>query len=703
MELERRAPGPAGTGPTQQSNQGGGESNADRKTGTRLAGQMRVWALTALLAGGAGALIALVLRHIPALDGVPVHVPWWMLALLFALAEIFVIHLQFRRDAHSFSLNEIPLVLGLFFASPLVLVVAQLLGAGVALALHRRQPPIKLAFNLAHFALGTSVAAIVFHAILGDRDPIGYFGWLGTLTGTLIAAVGSAVAITGAMALTRAERPTGMGRTLRLLFVITTTNTSVALAAVTVAWLQPPAVLLLAVPIGLMFVAYRAYTSQREKHQSLEFLYESTRMLNRSLQVEAATGALLDQARRMFRAEIASITLFPLAEGEPALRSTLGPGETAHYLVPVQLDPTEGVWARVASEREAVLFSRPIRNERIRRHFELLSIRDAMVAPLFGEDRVVGTMLIGNRMGDVGTFDSEDLKLFETLSNHASVSLENARLVSRLEESLAHLTEMNRIKDDFVASVSHELRTPLTSILGYAKTLLRPNVRFSEEEKHQFLETIERQGERLRLLIDDLLEVSRLESQEVRPVISTISLPHLARQIVDEGRQLTDHMLELDFEEGMPLVQTDEGKVYEIISNLLDNAIKYSLRETRITVRGRRQSDGILVSVMDEGRGIPEDLHERIFERFYQVDQSSTRSVGGTGLGLYICRKMADIIGGRLWLERSDARGSTFCLWIPSTPPLARSPYAFGETPRAVESNDSGAGSGTLRGTVPEA
>ncbi len=101
-----------------------------------------------------------------------------------------------------------------------------------------------------------------------------------------------------------------------------------------------------------------------------------------------------------------------------------------------------------------------------------------MVAPLFGEDEVVGTMLVGNRFGEVSTFDAEDLKLFETLANHASVSLENARLVGRLEESLAHLTEMNRVKDDFVASVSHELRTPLTSILGYAKTLLRPNVTF---------------------------------------------------------------------------------------------------------------------------------------------------------------------------------------------------------------------------------
>ena len=638
----------------------------------RTPGTGRIWLLNAALAAAACLLVALVLKDMEGLGSTDIHVPWWALALLFGLAEVFVIHLQFRNDAHSFSLSEIPLVLGLFFSSPWELIAGQALGAGIALLLHRKQPPLKFAFNMSHFAVGTALAAVVFHAIVGDVYPIGPRGWIATLAGTLIASFGSALAIVGAIALSDGSRPDDFGRSLRMLVVVTTTNTSIALAAVTVLWLEPVAVWLLIIPIALMFLAYRAYTSQRKKHESLEFLYESTRMLNRSLQVEAASSALLGQARRMFRAEVASITLFPAADGEPSLRSTLGPGAVEESLVPLQLDPTEGVWARVASEREAVLFARPIRNERIRTHFESRDIRDAMVAPLFGEDEVVGTMLVGNHIGDVGTFDAEDLKLFETLANHASVSLENARLVGRLEESLAHLTEMNRLKDDFVASVSHELRTPLTSILGFSKTLLRPNVTFAAEEERQFLETIERQAERLRLLIEDLLEVARLESQEVGPVVTTVSLPHLARQIVEEGRQRSDHLLDLDFEEGMPLVKTDESKVYEILSNLLDNALKYSPEESRITVRGQRQSDGVLVSVLDEGRGIPKELHGKVFERFYQADQSSTRAVGGTGLGLYICRKMADVIGGRLWLERSDRRGSIFCLWIPSSPPLGR-------------------------------
>ncbi|MGH2776381.1 MAG: ATP-binding protein [Actinomycetota bacterium] len=665
-----------------------------------FSGITRVWLLTATMAVAAVVLFVFFIRGTPALEGAGVHVSWWMLAVLFCLVEVFVIHLQFRRDAHSFSLSEIPLVLGFFFSAPWELVVAQLVGASIALALHRRQGPLKFSFNVAHFALGTSVAALCFQAVIADGDPIGPLGWAAAFAGALVASIGSGLAIAAAMWLSDGRRPSGFARTVRFLFIVTAANTSIALAAVTVLWLEPAAAWSLIVPMGLLFLAYRAYTSQSEKHQSLEFLYESTRALNRSLQVEAASSTLLEQARRMFRAEIATITLFPSAEGEPALRSTLGPGDIEDSLVPVHLDPTQGVWARVASEREAVLFARPIRNERIRHHFESMNVRDAMVAPLFGEDEVVGTMLVGNRFGEVSTFDSEDLKLFETLANHASVSLENARLVGRLKESLAHLTEMNRVKDDFVASVSHELRTPLTSILGYAKTLLRPNVTFSLDEERQFLKTIERQGERLRLLIEDLLEVSRLESTEVRPVISTVSLPHLARQIVDEGRQRSDHLIDLDFEEGMPLIKTDEGKVYEIVSNLLDNALKYSPPESRVTVLGVRHSDGVLVTVTDEGRGIPDDLHDKVFERFYQVDQSSTRAVGGTGLGLYICRKMTEVIGGRLWVERSDHMGSVFCLWIPSTPPIGRRGSSFAAR-EPVEQRDPRSG-GALRNATSQ-
>jgi signal transduction histidine kinase len=637
----------------------------------RLGGTGRVWLLVALLAGAAAAVYFTRVRYLDPLPLPDAHrepffpLEWWVLAAMFFVAEVFVIHIQFRRDAHSFSLNELPIVLGLFFAIPSDVVIGQLVGAALALIVHRRQSPLKVSFNLAHFTLGAGLAVIIFHQLA--QDPMSWQTWLAAFLATFVASQVSALSIAAAISV--AERaPVGHILQATMLVVITTlTNTSLALAVATVIWLRPLAGVLLLVPIVVLFIAYRTYSLQREKHESLEFLYESTRILNRTLQVAPATKSLLIQVRKMFRAEMATLTLFSANPDEPAVRTTLGPGDHYIYMAPVHLDPTEGVWARVASEREALLLARPILNERIRRYFEVRRIRDAMVAPLYGETGVVGIMMVANRLGNVSTFDDEDLKLFETLANHASVSLENARLVSRLKESLAHLREMDRLKDDFVANVSHELRTPLTSIVGYVKTLLRPNLDIDANERRTFLQTVERQSDRLSRLIEDLLVVSRLETNEVRPATSTISLPTLARQVLEENATRSDHLLSLDFEEHLPLVQSDEGKVHQILSNLMDNAIKYSPEQSQVTLKGERQGAGILLTVTDEGPGIPAELHDRIFERFYRVEQSTTRIVGGTGLGLYICKRLADVVGARLWLDRSSPDGSVFCLWLPVT------------------------------------
>ncbi|MFL5767896.1 MAG: sensor histidine kinase [Actinomycetota bacterium] len=262
----------------------------------------------------------------------------------------------------------------------------------------------------------------------------------------------------------------------------------------------------------------------------------------------------------------------------------------------------------------------------------------------------------------------------------ATVSLRNTGLVAQLEESLEDLKQANRLKDDFVAVVSHELRTPLTSIQGYVKTLLQLAGDLDLDQQRSFLEAADRQSERLRRLIEQLLVVSRLETHVEPLTVTTFSLRAVARQIVDELRLTANgQVFDLRFEEITPPIETDEAKVRQILSNLVENAIKYSPPDSRITIRETLTVDGRVLSVEDEGGGIPDDSRDRVFERFYQVDQSSTRRVGGTGLGLYICSKMADSLGARLWLDRSDAHGSVFCLALPSAPPDEEAGDASGE------------------------
>ena len=633
-----------------------------------LRGSTKIALLAAGLAAVAASLFAFVVTDLPGPTG-EIRSPLWVLVVMFALAEILVVHVEFRGNAYSFSLSELPFVIGLFTAAPVDLVAGHFIGSALALIVHRRQSPLKLGFNLSHFALESCLALIVFSAF-GSRVPSDPAAWLATLFATLTFAVVADLAVETAVSLAEGKMDTG-GMLQRMAFgkVVSATNASIGLIGALILWIQPSAAWVLAVPTAILFFSYRFYTSQREQHTRMEFLYESTHLLNRSLKLEAALPALLSQAQTMFKAELAEILLFA-QKGEPTLRTVVGPGDRKEILTAVNLDPTEGVWARVAAEGQPLLFARPIQPEQLRSHFADQGIRDAMVAPLRGTSGVVGTIMVGNRLGDVSTFDVNDLQMFEALANHASVSLENAKLVQRLQESLIHMTEMNRMKDDFVATVSHELRTPLTSIQGSVKTLLQPGLEFDAQDQQTLLEVVDRQGERLRQLIEDLLVAARIEAQPIRAVIAPVSLSGVAKQVIEGlGSRAASHRIVFDLAGDPGKVVTDERRVYQILSNLVDNALKYAPADTTITLRVRGAEGGVEVVVEDEGPGIPREQQDRIFDRFYQVDQTSTRAVGGTGLGLYICRRLTEVIGARIALERSDEHGSAFTLLIPVTPP----------------------------------
>lgn len=627
--------------------------------------------LNVVLASLAAVIFFTAVRYLDPLN-TEVRFPLLGVAALFLFGEIMVVHLQFRRDAYTFSLAEMALVLSLYFAEPTHVVIGQVIGSGIALLVIRRQSLLKSAFNVAHYALEAGLAATIFHTLVPDTTTAGPATWGAVLFCTMMVVTLGTISVGTAISLSGANlRIRSMLEGLGYGYAIMLTNTCLALLGVRIITLDPGSAWLLAVPTLLLFISYRAYIAQREKRESVELLYESSRSVQRQRSAEQAIVKLLTQAREMFRAETAQMIIFSEDEDGIGFRSQMGPDDTAFVMKQEPLDPKQGVWARVASEGHALLINAPIDNDRLRVYFAGRNVyKDAMVAPLFGQDGVIGTMLVGDRLGEVSSFDSEDLKLFETLANHASVSLENARLVDQLRESLAHLTEMNRLKDDFVAAVSHELRTPLTSIQGYIKTLMRPEMRnFPLEEQKSFLEAADRQSERLRSLIEDLLVVARLDAQQVTPTITPMRVVSLTERVFLElrDRQLT-HTLTTDLPQDLPVISSDEGKIQQILTNLVDNACKYSPEGTTVTVSAHPEGDGLTISVADQGHGIPPSEHERIFDRFYQVDQSSTRAAGGTGLGLYLCRRLAEAVGGRIWLESSSDAGSVFSVWVPVHP-----------------------------------
>jgi hypothetical protein len=233
--------------------------------------------------------------------------------------------------------------------------------------------------------------------------------------------------------------------------------------------------------------------------------------------------------------------------------------------------------------------------------------------------------------------------------------------------ALSRLREFDRLKDEFIAIVSHELRTPLTSVYGAAMTL--EGHQLDEERQRALLEIISTEAARLSRLLDDILWVSRLDSGRARPFITRVAPLPLTADVVDATRTHLPNGLSLELlhDAQPPEVAADPDKLRQVLVNLIENAVKYT-SEGRIEVRLDRIDGRVRFSVRDEGPGIPPSQQERIFEKFYRLDPNMTQGVGGTGLGLYICRELIDAMEGEIWVESVPGEGSTFSFELPVAP-----------------------------------
>jgi signal transduction histidine kinase len=234
-----------------------------------------------------------------------------------------------------------------------------------------------------------------------------------------------------------------------------------------------------------------------------------------------------------------------------------------------------------------------------------------------------------------------------------------------LHRALERLREFDRLKDEFIAVISHELRTPLTSVYGAALTLQKHEVR--DETREALLTIVSDEAARLARLLDDVLSASRLDAKTERFDITPTDAAKVAQAAVDAvGPRLPEGLdLALVVEPGLPLVAADEDKLRQILVNLRENAIKYSPDGGRIEIGLSRHDSVVRFRVRDEGLGIAEDELAQIFDRFHRVDPNMTRGVGGTGLGLYICRELVEAMHGRMWVTSTEGEGSTFAFELP--------------------------------------
>jgi diguanylate cyclase (GGDEF)-like protein len=404
-----------------------------------LTAALRVRAFTLLIAVASAALYVVIIRGLPTLPA-PFAIPWPLAAIAFYLGETRVVEVHFLRERHSFSLSELPGIFGLFFLSPTDYLLALIIGTGVAVLSDRNQSVIKSAFNIAQFALAACVALTIFHAVASAVAPPGPGEWLAAfLAGGATSAIEAILVATVISLSGGAPQFRKLPQMLSFSEMVAMANSSLAILAVMAVWVDPRSIVLLAVPTAIVFVAYRAYMGEREKHERLELLYESSRLLHYAPELDSAIGALLEHARRMFRSERAELLLFPDPAVDAALRTSSGGLNGPETMVPVIIAVDDPLRARTALEARA-FSALPgqawTNNSR--------SVREAMIGPLVGEKGVLGALTIINRLGEGTHFEPDDLRLLETVANQAAVALENGQLeqslheLSLLKEQLRH-------------------------------------------------------------------------------------------------------------------------------------------------------------------------------------------------------------------------------------------------------------------------
>ncbi len=290
-------------------------------------------------------------------------------------------------------------------------------------------------------------------------------------------------------------------------------------------------------------------------------------------------------------------------------------------------------------------------------------LEQILALPLSNGGGLVGVIYV-LRHRSAPRFEARDLELLDLFARQAATTIEQARLAA---EAVAERNRLESMQSSFVSIVSHELQTPVAIIKAYAGTLARPDAPWNRDTVTRVAHTIEEECDRLHRLITDLLDLSRIQAGRVGMSMGPVDLADLAETVAERNRARSPkHGMATDFPPDFPIIRGDREKLRQALGNLIDNAIKYSPDGGQIVLGGRAALDHVVLTVSDEGIGIPPEEHQHVFERFHRVDTRLSRTTQGVGLGLYICKVIVEAHGGRIWVESDGAgRGSTFLIRLP--------------------------------------
>jgi len=418
--------------------------------------------------------------------------------------------------------------------------------------------------------------------------------------------------------------------------------------------------------VGGIVVNFRDITDRKlaeeeivRRHQELTALHHILMAITQTLNLQEVLDEIVSQAGAALDSEYTSIVTVN-EDGSLGIDS-----EDFQGIAPLTIRARpDGVTRSVITTGQPVVVNDAEVYESTNPILISAGIKSYAAAPIKTKDATIGVLFVHSRQPNAF---ADRLGLLTDLASQAAIAMENARLYKEAS-TVSALREADRLKTELLANVSHELRTPLASIKGYCTSMLYFYDRLSDEDKRDSLHEINQASDRLTELIENLLQLSRLEAaglhadKEPTKIESIIS-----RAVEDMEQKATGHHLVTHFEESLPVVEADPGRIRQVLDNLLSNAVKYSPEGTEISVRCESKGQELVVSVRDQGIGIVREDMDKVFDRFYQSTPGLCQNGGGAGLGLTICKRIVEAHGGRIWAESKPGKGSTFVFTLPLT------------------------------------
>ena len=284
--------------------------------------------------------------------------------------------------------------------------------------------------------------------------------------------------------------------------------------------------------------------------------------------------------------------------------------------------------------------------------------------PITSKDNVIG--ILGGISSSSHELTPNQVQLLTTIGHQIGIAVENERLTQQAAE-VKILREVDRLRSELIANVSHELRTPLGLINISCSSLLMDDVEFDRDTQRNFLSSIEEEVGKLERIVENLLDLGRVEGGLLRLEKQPTDLAELARNVIRAMKTLsTQHSFECNIVSEPLMATVDAKRIEQVLRNLLDNAIKYSPNGGKISIQASLEKSQILISVTDQGIGIPADVWDKVFDRFYRAENVITLRMRGAGLGLSVCQGIVEAHGGLIWVESQPGVGSIFCLTLPA-------------------------------------